>query len=204
MKLVNYQLQTQMEQLSEEKSNNYFKDYLTSILEDDTKPYYQKCDYVGLSLNEIKNKIDLLSSDIKELQAFKKRLSSSLDIAKELVANVFKSNGIDRIDGNIVSSLTLSKPLTKTKTDISIHDEQKVMALGYVKFSPDTEAIEKAMESDMGKKELSEFVTIIKITTTTPSKVKVNTKRSSAPSNSVNNVVDEIITIEPIIEQQAA
>jgi len=202
MKLVNYQLQTQMEQLNEEKSNNYFKDYLTSILEDDTKPYYQKCDYVGLSLNEIKNKIDLLSSDIKELQAFKKRLSSSLDIAKELVANVFKSNGIDRIDGNIVSSLTLSKPLTKTKTDISILDEQEVMKLGYVKFSPDIEAIEKAMKSDMGKKELSEFVTIVKITTTTPAKVKVNTKRLSVPSNSVNNVVDEIITIEPL--EQAA
>ena len=201
MKLVNYQLQTQMEQLGEEKSNNYFKDYLTSILEDDTKPYYQKCDYVGLSLTEIKNKIDLLSSDIKELQTFKKRLSSSLDIAKELVANVFKNNGVDRIEGNIVSSLTISKPLTKTKTDISIHDEQKVMALGYVKFSPDVDAIEKAMESDMGKKELSEFVTIIKITTTIPSKVKVNTKRSFATAN---NVVDEIITIESITEQKQA
>ena len=195
MKLVNYQLQTQMEQLSEEKSSNYFKDYLTNILEDDTKPYYQKCDYVGLSLNEIKNKIDLLSSDIKELQAFKKRLSSSLDIAKELVANVFKSNGIDRIDGNIVSSLTVSKPLTKTKTDISILDEQEVMKLGYVKFSPDIEAIEKAMENDMGKKELEKLVTINSITTTTPSKVKVNTKRSA---NNTIITTDEILQLKQV------
>jgi len=201
MKLVNYQLQNQMEQLGEEKSNNYFKDYLTNILEDDTKPYYQKCDYVGLSLNEIKNKIDLLSSDIKELQTFKKRLSSSLDIAKELVANVFKSNGVDRIDGNIISSLTLSKPLTKTKTDITILNEQEVMKLGYVKFSPDVDAIEKAMQTDMGKKELENLVSVISITTTTPSKVKINTKRSSATAN---NVVDEIITIESITEQKQA
>jgi len=200
MKLVNYQLQNQMEQLGEEKSNNYFKDYLTSILEDQLKPYYSKADYIGLSLNELKNKIDDISSSIKELQSYKKKLSGALDIAKTITAEVLKDNGVDRIDGNIISSLTLSKPLTKTKTDISILDEQEVMKLGYVKFSPDVDAIEKALKTDMGKKELENLVSVINITTTTPSKVKINTKRSSA----TNNVVDEIITIESITEQKQA
>jgi len=200
MKLVNYQLQTQIELLSENKSQQFFKDYLTSILEDQLKPYYSKADYIGLSLNELKNKIDDISSSIKELQSYKKKLSGALDIAKTITAEVFASNGVDRIDGNIISSLTLSKPLTKTKTDISILDEKAVMGLGYVKFSPDMEAIEKAMQTDMGKKELENLVSVISITTTTPAKVKVNTKRSSA----TNNVVDEIITIEPITEQKQA
>ena len=201
MKLVNYQLQNQIELLSENKSQQFFKDYLTSILEDQLKPYYSKADYIGLSLNELKNKIDDISSSIKELQAYKKKLSGALDIAKTITAEVFASNGVDRIDGNILSSITLSKPSSKTKTDISILDEQEVMKLGYVKFTPDIEAIEKALKTDMGKKELENLVSINTITITTPSKVKINTKRSSATAN---NVVDEIITIEPIIEQKQA
>jgi len=76
MKLVNYQLQTQIEYLSDEnKSNNeFFKKYLQGILEDTSKPYYQRADYIGLSLNEIKNKIDCLTSDISDLQATKKEI----------------------------------------------------------------------------------------------------------------------------------
>ena len=96
MKLVNYQLQTQIETLSETKSQKFFKEYLQNILEDDSKPYYQKADYVGLSLHELKNKIDYLAQNIQELQAYKKRLTSSLDIAKVITAEVFNKNGIDR------------------------------------------------------------------------------------------------------------
>ena len=102
MKLVNYQLQTQIEYLIDDKPNNFFKEYLQGILEDTSKPYYQRADYIGLSLNEIKSKIDTLTSDISDLQALKKRLNSALEIAKELTANVFLENGIDRIDGNII------------------------------------------------------------------------------------------------------
>ena len=120
MKLVNYQLQTQIEHLGEDKPNNFFKEYLQSILEDTSKPYYQRADYIGLSLNEIKSKIDTLSSDISELQALKKKLSNALDIAKVQVAEIFLANGIDRIDGNIISSLTLTNPTSKTKDEIII------------------------------------------------------------------------------------
>lgn len=115
MKLVNYALQNQIEYLSEEKSKQHFKEYLQSILEDTSKPYYQRADYIGLSLNEIKNKVDCLSKDIQELQSYKKKLTSALDIAKSQVAEIFASNGIDRMDGNIISSLTIQKSTTKEK-----------------------------------------------------------------------------------------
>ena len=195
MKLVNYQLQNQIELLNEQKSNSYFKEYLQSVLEDDTKPYYQKADYVGLSLNELKNKIDFLSADIKELQAYKKRLSSALDIAKTLTAEVFIKNGVDRIDGNIISSITLSKPSTKTKDTLTITDENEVMKMGYVKFEPDTEAILKAMATDMGKKELEKFVSITTQTIDTPAKVKINTKRSA---NNTSISTDELLQLKQV------
>ena len=154
MKLVNYQLQTQIEYLGENKTNSHFKDYLKSVLEDTSKPYYQRADYIGLSLNEIKSKIDTLTSDISDLQALKKRLNSALEIAKELTANVFLENGIDRIDGNIISSLTLTNSTSKTKDEILIKDENALINLGYVKFSVDIDAVEKALQTKEGRKEL--------------------------------------------------
>ena len=200
MKLINYQLQTQIEYLSDDKPNNFFKEYLQSILEDTSKPYYQRADYIGLSLNEIKSKIDTLTSDISDLQALKKRLNSALEIAKVQVADIFIANGIDRIDGNIISSLTLTNPTSKTKDEILIKDEKTLINLGYVKFSVDLEAVELALQTKEGKKELKKLVDVIPITVTTPAKIKVNTKRTS-----VNNVeaieVDEILVIE---EQQVA
>lgn len=200
MKLVNYQLQTQIEYLSDDKPNNFFKEYLQSILEDTSKPYYQRADYIGLSLNEIKSKIDTLTSDISDLQALKKRLSNALEIAKVQVADIFIANGIDRIDGNIISSLTLTNPTSKTKDEILIKDEKTLINLGYVKFSVDLEAIEKALQTKEGKKELKKLVDVIPITVTTPAKIKVNTKRTSA--NNVEAIeVDEILVIE---EQQVA
>ena len=201
MKLVNYQLQNQIEYLSEEKTNNFFKEYLQSILEDTSKPYYQRADYIGLSLSEIKNKIDCLASDISELQALKKKLSIALDIAKIQVAEIFTTNGIDRIDGNIISSLTLTNSTTKTKDEIFIKDEEALINLGYVKFSVDLEAVEKALLTKEGKKELKKFVEVIPVTVSTPAKIKVNTKRASA-NNTQSVETDEILVIEQQMEDE--
>ena len=203
MKLVNYQLQTQIEYLGENKANNFFKEYLQGILEDTSKPYYQRADYIGLSLNEIKSKIDTLTSDISDLQALKKKLNSALEIAKELTANVFLENGIDRIDGNIISSLTLTNATSKTKDEILIKDENAVINLGYVKFSVDMDAVEKALATKEGKKELKKFVNVTPITISTPAKIKVNTKRTSANNSETKvNETDEILVIEQEIEDE--
>ncbi|CAM3817666.1 hypothetical protein [Arcobacter cloacae] len=199
MKLINYTLQTQIEYLSENKTNSHFKDYLKSVLEDTSKPYYQRADYIGLSLNEIKSKIDTLSTDISDLQALKKKLTSALDIAKVQVAEIFIANGIDRIDGNVISSLTLSNTTSKTKDEIIIKNEEALINLGYVKFSVDVEAIEKALQTKEGKKELKKLVDVIPITITTPAKIKVNTKRTSA-NNTQSVETDEILVIEEQIE----
>ena len=201
MKLVNYQLQNQIEYLSDEKTNNFFKEYLQGILEDTSKPYYQRADYIGLSLNEIKSKIDTLSSDISELQALEKKLSNALESAKVQVAEIFASNGIDRIDGNIISSLTLTNPTSKTKDEIIIKNEEALINLGYVKFSVDIEAIEKALQTKEGKKELKKYVEVMPITVTTPAKIKVNTKRV-AVSNVEAIEVDEILVIEQQMEDE--
>lgn len=192
MKLVNYKLQTQMENLNEDSTNQYFKEYLKSILEDSNTPYFQKADYIGLSLQEIASKIEYLGTDIRELQTYKKKLQTALTLAKELVADVLIQNGVDRVDGNLISSLTLQAESTSSKTDLIILDENKIMGLGYVKFTPDIEAIKIALETSKGKKELEGLVSVITETTTIKPKVKVNSKKAI---NNTNNT-QKPITIE--------
>ena len=192
MKLVNYKLQTQMENLNEDSTNQYFKEYLKSILEDTSTPYFQKADYIGLSLQDIASKIEYIGTDIRELQAYKKKLQTALTLAKELVADVFIQNGVDRVDGNFISSLTLQEESISTKSDVVILDENKVMGLGYVKFTPDIEAIKIALETSKGKKELEGLVSVITETTTIKPKVKVNSKKAI---NNTNNT-QKPITLE--------
>ncbi|WP_418179003.1 siphovirus Gp157 family protein [Aliarcobacter lanthieri] len=188
MRLVNYKLQTQMENLNENSDNKYFKEYLKSILEDPNTPYFQKADYIGLCLQEINSKVEYIANDIKELQAYKKRLQTALTLAKELVADVLIQNGVDRVDGNVISSITLLSESITTKKEIVVLDENAVMTLGYVKFEPDIEAIKVALETTKGKKELKDIVTLITETSINKAKVKVNAKKKS--------LSNEAITIE--------
>ena len=123
MKFVNYRLQTQMEQVKQD-ATHFLKEYLQNILEDKNRAYYQKADYVGLSLSELSNKIETLSSDIKELQALKNRLSTALDISKEVTATILLQNGIDRIEGTIISSITLTKESTKEKISMQVLNQE--------------------------------------------------------------------------------
>ena len=183
MKLVNYKLQTQMENLNEDSTNQYFKDYLKSILEDTSTPYFQKADYIGLSLQEIASKIEYIGTDIRELQAYKKKLQTALILAKELVADVLIQNGVDRVDGNFISSLTLQAESQSIKSDVVVLDENKIMGLGYVKFSPDIEAIKIALQTPKGKKELEGLVSVITEKTTIKPKVKVNSKKAINNTN---------------------
>ncbi|MFW2351894.1 siphovirus Gp157 family protein [Aliarcobacter butzleri] len=189
MKLVNYKLQTQMENLNEDSTNQYFKDYLKSILEDTSTPYFQKADYIGLSLQEIASKIEYIGTDIRELQAYKKKLQTALTLAKELVADVLIQNGVDRVDGNFISSLTLQAESQSIKSDLVVLDENKVMQLGYVKFSPDIEAIKIALETPKGKKELEGLVSVITEKTTIKPKVKVNSKKAINNTNSTQKPI---------------
>ena len=111
MKLVNYQLQTQIEYLGENKTNNFFKEYLQSILEDTSKPYYQRADYIGLSLNEIKNKtpqkkITITGGEPLEQKEALVKLLNKLD---GFDIGLYTSYSIDSIDESILKKLRFIK-----------------------------------------------------------------------------------------------
>ena len=187
MKTTNYRLQTEIEHLTPTSQKDWFKNYVREILESD-KPYHVKADYIGLSFQELQNKIDYLSSDIKELQQLKKTLSEAKTIAQEATASVLAEYGIERIDGTAISSLTITSSKIKTKDKLVITDPYALMALGYTKVTVDEKAVAEAMSTLEGMDEIDKFVEVSVTTEEVPARIKVNAKRGS-----VNNETSELL-----------
>jgi len=186
-----------MEQVKQD-ATHYLKEYLQNILEDSTKPYYKKADYVGLSLSELSGKIDTLSRDIKELQALKKRLTAALNISKEVTAAILLQNGIERIEGTIISSITLTKQSSKEKISMQVLNNEELIKRGFVKYEVDTDALQEALSQNTRLQEdLKEYVEITKTKEIIPPKAKVNLKRGAN-----NTQADELLHI--VENQQAA
>jgi len=132
MKTTNYRLQTEIEHLTPTSQKDWFKNYVREILESD-KPYHVKADYIGLSFQELQNKIDYLSSDIKELQLLKKTLTEAKTIAQEATASVLTEYGIDRIDGTAISSLTHHTIQNQNKRQTCYHRSTCTHGIGVYK-----------------------------------------------------------------------
>ena len=188
MQMKKYRLQTEIENLKVD-NQEWFKDYLRGVLESD-KSYFEKADYIAYSINQIQNKIDYISNEIKELQIIKKNLTNAKEIALETTATVLDEYGIDKLEGATISSITITPESSKSKDVVTIKDDNAVMGLGFVSFSVDIEAVEKAIASKEELDELKEFIEVNTLTVTTPAKIKINNKRSSANSEIK---VDEIL-----------
>ena len=194
-----YRLQTEMENL---KIGNveWFKGYVRDVLESD-KPYYEKADYIAYSINQVQNKIDYVSNEIKELQDLKKSLATSKELAMEITASVLAEYGIDKLEGASISSITITPEKVKTENVIFIKDEKAVIQLGFVSFIPDYEAIEKTLTTNEGYvyEELAQYVEVSKISTTTQSKIKINNKRNSSIELFINTMTSSLTRLLIVI-----
>ena len=184
MKMTNYRLQTEIEHLTPTSKKDWFKNYVRDILES-TKPFYVKCDYIGLSFQELQNKIDYLASDIKELQQLKKTLTEAKTIAQEATASVLTEYGIDRIDGTTISSITITPSKIKTTDKLVIINPDALKALGYVKVILDEKAVAEAMSTIEGMDEIDKFVEVSIVTEEVPARIKINSKRGKANNEAI-------------------
>ena len=187
MKTTDYRLQKEIEHLTPTSQKEWFKNYVREILES-KKPYHAKADYIGLSFQELQNKIDYLSSDIKELQQLKKTFSEAKTIAQEATASVLGEYVIDRIDGTLISSLTITPSKIKTKDKLVIINKDALMELGYVKVILDEKAVADAMSTIEGMDEIDKFVEVSIVTEEVPARIRVNAKHGSA-----NNETSELL-----------
>jgi hypothetical protein len=186
MKTESYRLVKEMEHINP-ANLDWFKHRIRGILESE-KPFNVKCDYIGLSFQEIDEKIEYLASEIKEIQTMKKSLESAKGTALEAVASVLEEYGVHKIEGVMISSLTITPSKTKIKNTLTILDANALISLGYVNVTIDEKSIMEAMCTIEGMEEVDQYVEMIVTEEHIPSRIKVNTKRSSA-----NNQATELL-----------
>lgn len=178
MKTVNYRLQTEIERLGPLGQEEWFKNYFREILESD-KPYYVKSDYIALSFLELENKIAYLDNEIRTLSTLKKRLGEARKRGLEIAASMLKEYGIEKMEGTLISSLTISPEKAKRKELLRIKDPRKVMELGFVTFSVDEKLLKEALTKDPERnKEVLPYVEIETVEETTPARLKINKRRN--------------------------
>ena len=194
MKMTNYRLQTEIENIKEDKLD-WFKDYVRQVLESN-KPYHAKADYLGLSIQEIQNKIDYLSADIKEMTALKKSLTSAKTTALEATASVLAEYGIDRLDGTAISSITITPQKTKLKETFKVINAEALIKLGFYTVIVDEVSVKAEMLTVEGMDAIDEFVEVGVESEEVPAKIKVNARRSSS-----NNQATELLNL---VDSQAA
>ncbi len=188
MKMTNYRLQTEMERIKPQ-SQEWFKDYVRQVLESN-KPYHAKADYIGLSIQELQNKIDYLAEDIKEMSALKKSLIVAKETALEAIADVLAEYGIDRLDGTAISSITITPKKSKVTQTLRIKDPNALIQLGYYTAVVDEQAVKEAMLTIEGMDAIDSFVEVGIKTEEIPARIKVNAKRTGA-----NNQAAELLTL---------
>ena len=193
MELKKYRLQTEMENLKQ-GNEEWFKDYVRGVLETN-KPYFEKADYIAYSINQISNKIDYISNEIKELQELKKSLNNSKELAMEITASILTNEyGISKLESGVaISSITVTPEKSKTSQVITIKNEEAVLGLGYVSFIPDYSAIEvDLVKKSKGElKELMQFIEVNTITETIPEKIKINNKKAVNSTKSDEIIIEE-------------
>ncbi len=187
MKTTDYRLQTEMERFNP-SNPEWFKHYVRQILESD-KPYYKKADYIGLSIQELQNKIDYLSEDIKEMSALKKSLTEAKTHAIEAAASVLSEYGIDRLDGAMLSSITITPKKTKLTETFKIIDPQALIQLGYYSVVVDEKAVREAMNTLESMNEIDPYVEVGVVTETVPARLRVNTRQGHANNNQASELL---------------
>lgn len=195
MKTTNYRLLTEIQNIKADNPE-WFKHYIRQILESD-KPYYAKADYIGLSIIELQSKIDFLSDEIKSMSALKKSLTEAKTVALEATASVLGEYGIDRLDGAMVSSITITPSKTKLTETFKIIDEQALIQLGYCSVIVDEKAVREAMSTLEGMNEVDPYVEVGVVSEMIPARLRVNTRQA----HTFNNQAAELLNL---VENQEA
>lgn len=177
MKTTRYQFERDLEG-ADRNNADWLKQSFQSILESD-KHFTAKADYIGYSILSIDEKMQSLDEQIKELQAVKKRLKEAKEVALTVGAEVLNAYGIDKLEGAGISSITVTESKDKTELELIIHDEDALMDLGYYfKVLDSARVIEEFTKADE-RERLNPYCDVTANTVTTPSKLKINKRRSA-------------------------
>ena len=178
MKTTRYKFEQVVQEVSQENIQ-FLEDEFKAILESD-KDFTRKADYIGLSIGSIDKKIASLDEELQELQLYKKRLKSAKELVLRAGAEIFIGYGIEKLEGASISSITLTKPKTTSKTELAVINEKKLIDNGFYKLVLDEEAVIEAFSSDDKGAVVSKYSYLRVNQTQTPARLKINKRRSGS------------------------
>lgn len=104
----------------------------------------QTVDYVAFALDRIETEKDLIKQVINEYKNAIAMLDDKAERIKAGTAEWFQDNGIDKLEGDRISSITISAG--RVKEDLIIHDEESAKQLGYTKTVLDKTALKNGIK----------------------------------------------------------
>ena len=153
------------------KLENADRESISLILNDkaSTVGANQTVDYIGLAIDNINSQKDRIKQAIAELNEIRKTLEAQEDLIKIGVSEWMSENGIDKLNGDRISSITVFDK--KESQDIIIDDEEAIINAGYFKMTIDKVGAKQALQEGVNIDGCH-----IEITHNEPS-VKINKKR---------------------------
>ncbi len=155
-----------------------FKEEIKNLLEDKNKKEFEKADLIAEMFLDVNEKIDYLKSQIKLLNTIKKQLETSKQKTKEIITEIFEEYGIDRLNGVMVSSLTINPSKEEVKEHIVIKNEEALIELGYAKV--DEKKIKDALYTDKYN-EIEPYIDIELENVFKPATIKINKRKIQIP-----------------------
>jgi len=190
MKTTRYRFEQTVAGVKED-TTEWLRDELRSVLESD-KDFTRKCDYIGFSIAHLDAEVASIDEEIKELQSLKKQLKQAKDITLKVGAEVFAEYGVERLEGVGISSITMTKPTSKTKSSIDILDEESLVKLGYYIIQVDAKAVEEAYAEEITRAEVAPYISVVTEEVNTPAKLKINKSRGSSNTALDYNIAEEV------------
>lgn len=129
----------------------------------------QTVDYIGLAIENIESANDRIDQVIKELQSVKKSNVSQIEIIKIGVSEWLSDNGIDKLQGDRISSISVFDK--KESQELVIDNEEAVINSGHFKMSIDKASAKQALQNGLSVEGCH-----IEITHNEPS-IRINKKR---------------------------
>jgi len=99
-------------------------------------------DYIGFAIGNLEAGIERIDSQIKLMQEIKARAKEQIEVIEIGASNWLSDNGVDRIEGDVISSITV---LEKAPTQKLIIDDESAIDVSYCTLKVDTTLIKQAI-----------------------------------------------------------
>lgn len=125
-------------------------------------------DYIGFAVQNIEASVERIEANIKLMQEIRARAKEQIELIKIGSAKWLLENGVDKLDGDIVSSVSV---FDKAPSQEVIIEDETTLDVSFFKLVPDKTAIKKAINEGV------EVIGARLETTHQEQSLKVNKKR---------------------------